>query len=367
MSQLPFFPQFATLETDTCEYSDVQETRLMLSYTKSAWFTFAFDPNNPPTYGAILLAVLGNTTGISSDGMTLGAIIKVGDADPNQPPGYISPSVCVARRLVVDGPGVFHLVYSFECGSGNTIWEELGNVQAELSNFDKDGTLIQIFYTPPAYGLPLLGQGGNPLGNAVNGLPGGVNFTIPHVPNLPRYISTRLLRRTRILTSPLPNLTVPMYSTNPALASLSLNGGLNRNDFMSYYQGRVNTDDWFGLLPRQALCSRIIYPTQNNYTVTEVCEFMVRDRTWDEVAPYLDSRNHRLPGTSNLPPLYQDDGTLDLSPDGYIFNTEGMKDPVTNQWPSIVNGTGIQDGWVRAKMMPEADFTKDFDPTKDTL
>ncbi len=328
------FDDFEKYQPDRVEYSGVSETRLMMAWTRSDFFTYDVTNMTDADARRVLLAPMFNKK-----------LTQVGDEDEDA--SVDSPAVCVARELKPDpisGAG-FRMIYQYEKSTGKTIWESFGGIQVELWNYDNDGKLLNVRYTPPG------GNGQNPNGapQPVFVFPGGLK-DVPHVPLLPRAILCRVLRRTRIIVASDPNLASDVATKNPTLYA---NGNNSKDEFASYYGGSVNIESWFDLPPRTVLCGRVNYESQNNYTVREIVEFIIKQRTWDEFASYLSPENKRLPGTTDLP-----------DPDNIATSDVGMRDNPQIGW-EVGNIKGDANGMIRAKMNPEVDFNFDFDPYSD--
>lgn len=301
--------------------SGYQRTLLTKGYTRSYFLQGQTDDANGPglydpedfilIYPTIMNTNVPGPSG--DDGDTQVYIPQPGYPDQTDP-----DSICTTATLNPyngESANQLQLICTFEGTTRQCVWTESEQLVQELWNYDNDGDLTSVQYSPPAGAVA----------------PGNNNYDQPHVANLPRFI-TLVTRRCVFFT------TDPVFISNMNTDS---SGSVNQTPWGASAASQIGTTTIGNDPARTWLLSRAesLCPGNNGLWMC-VIEVIRRDRTWDELAVYLSPDNTLLAGTSSIP-----------SPDNYAND------------PSLFDQTGPPwkpNGIKRFKMNQEEDFNNLF-------
>ena len=229
-------------------------------------------------------------------------------------------AVCTSVDSTVwdDSANQLRVTATFEGTTGNCLWNENGYVAQELTNYDNEGNLTQVKYSPPA-------------GTA--GATANINLNNPHIANLPRFVDMTV--RTCVWYTADPGWSAGIQRFFLATVNDDSWGGTDPDLSKSYSKSLVVDDN-----PRTWLCTKFEATSNNGLYRVEV-QFLRRNRTWDELGLYLTLSN-------TLPP-----GAQPQIPDEVTYPTD---DSLFDQGTAPYNPNGIK----RFKLQGEQSFKTYF-------
>lgn len=289
--------------SDQAKDSNYQESLLLIGLTRTWRVFLESDDGNNPSFE------------FQGDGDEWSVLFanwpdapEVGDQHPNMKNLY---AVEFRANPLPDATAAFEAIMTYEGSSGRAKWEDSGNLSQETSNFDHNNKTCVVF---PPLGI-----------NASNN-----QGIVPSIrpANLLRFYA----QAEKVVT---------WYSA------------MRQADYVRFtYLGATNSVTWGSSTDdaRTWLFADFQETTDNGVVFKHVATFLWRQRTWDEVALWLDATGQTNGKVSPSLP----------TPDEFPTSTLGLINETSPPPTNIL-------GWARFIMEKTADFNGDFDPSTDHI